>query len=112
MGYLGVHGLNSSSVVRGLGIMSGQMINHFRVRAEQGNSDNLRPEISDMAPMFHQSASQPKTFMGTAHRDGELFGRYHEMAFAHKLLTERGHADNMLVEGPVGTVHADFGPFV
>lgn len=106
--YLAAHGLNSSEVVKGLGIMSGQMIDHFRVRDERGNSDRLKPEIGEMAPMYHQNAGQPKTFMGTAHRDGELYGRYEEMAYAHKLLTEMGHTDNTLVEGPEDTTHYTF----
>lgn len=76
---------------------SGQAITHFTVRKERG-IDPLQPVIDSMAPLYFVRKEAPPTILITGDRELELFGRYEENAYWHRMMQLAGHKQTRLFE--------------
>lgn len=96
--WLANHGIDANRVC-GLISLTGQMVTHFTVRAERG-VDALHAQADGWAPISHVRADAPPVFLATGDRELELFGRYEENAFFHRMLRLTGHVRSQLIEFP------------
>ncbi len=105
--YLAAHGIDANKLA-GIIPLSGQAITHFTVRQERGGS-NLRPEIDDLAPLYHVRKDAPPLVLITGDRELELFGRYEENAYLMRMMKLVGHLRTTLYELQ-GHNHAEMTP--
>ncbi|QDU33856.1 Carboxylesterase NlhH [Poriferisphaera corsica] len=77
--------------------ITGQAITHFTIRKERG-IPNTQPLIDDLAPLFHVRKDAPPMLLITGDRDLELFGRYEENAYLHRMMKIAGHTQTKLIE--------------
>lgn len=96
--WLAAHGVEANRIA-GLGLLSGQVITHFAVRAERGGA-GTQPVVDELAPLFHVRGDAPPLLLVTGDRERELLGRYEENAYFQRMLRVSGHADVELHELP------------
>lgn len=87
----------STKEIAGLIPFSGQMITHFTIRQEQGIGA-LQPTIDQYAPIHFLKKDSPRILLFTGDKEKELFGRYEENAYMHRMMKLNGHQDILLYE--------------
>lgn len=105
--YLATHGIDANQIA-GLVSYTGQMVTHFTVRQERG-VQNLQVIVDEMAPLYHIRKDAPPMLLTAGDPEKELFGRFEENAFFHRLATIAGHPDIEFVQIP-GADHAGVTP--
>lgn len=105
--YLAKHGIDANRIA-GLASYTGQMVTHFTVRQERG-IPNLQLVVDDMAPLSHIRKDAPPMLMTAGDPEKELFGRFEENAYFHRLMKLAGHPDIEFVQIP-GADHAGVTP--
>lgn len=83
--------------IAGLIPFSGQVITHFEARRRMGMPP-LQPLIDSIAPLYYVRKDCPPILIISADREKELYGRYEEQAFFHRLFKLLGHPDVTLYE--------------
>lgn len=83
--------------IAGLIPFSGQVITHFEARRRMGMPP-LQPLIDSIAPLYYVRKDCPPILIISADREKELYGRYEEQAFFHRLFKLLGHPDATLYE--------------
>lgn len=94
--WLAVHGVDPDRLA-GLVPFSGQSITHFTIREERGLA-RTRPQIDDLAPLYHVRQDAPPILLISGDRNHELLGRYEESAYFWRMLKEAGHPSVELLE--------------
>lgn len=94
--YLKKYNIDANNIA-GIIPFSGQAITHFTVRKEQGIKET-QPTIDQYAPLYHVRADAPAMLLITGDREMELFGRYEENAYLHRMMQLAGHKNTRLYE--------------
>jgi len=94
--WLAAHDLDADRIA-GLAPYSGQVVTHFAIRADRG-IDGVRPQVDELAPLFHVRADAPPIFLTTGDRELEVLGRYEENAYFMRMLKINGHKNVTLYE--------------
>jgi acetyl esterase/lipase len=94
--WLEVHHIDANRIA-GLAPLSGQMITHFTIRAEQG-LEKTQPVIDGFAPLYHVRKDAPPILLITGDRELEMLGRYEENAYMWRMLKIVEHGDVTLHE--------------
>ncbi len=94
--WLARHDIDSDSIA-GLIPFSGQAITHYEWRKMNGIPE-LQPTIDRYAPLYHVRKDAPPYIMICGDRELELFGRYEENAYLHRMLKLTGHPDTSIYE--------------
>ena len=94
--WLAQYDVNSDSLA-GVISLSGQVITHFTVREERGQSNSF-VVVDALAPLQHVHSNAPPFVIITGDRDLELMGRYEENAYFWRMMKLVGHQDVALHE--------------
>ncbi|MDE7122982.1 MAG: alpha/beta hydrolase, partial [Alistipes sp.] len=76
---------------------SGQAVTHFTHRRMQGIGP-LQAVVDSLAPLYHVRGDAPPMLILSGDRELELYGRYEETAYFHRMLRLAGHPDATLLE--------------
>ncbi|MFT4152629.1 alpha/beta hydrolase [Parafilimonas sp.] len=94
--YLKKYNIDANAVA-GLIPFSGQCITHFTVRQERGMAAT-QPVIDTLAPLYFVRKDAPPMLLITGDRNLELYGRYEENAYMHRMLLLNGSTTTTLYE--------------
>lgn len=94
--YLQKHNIDANDIA-GIIPFSGQAVTHFTIRQEKGIG-NLQPTIDAYAPLFHVRKDAPPMLLITGDREMEIFGRYEENAYLHRMMKLAGNTGTRLYE--------------
>lgn len=94
--YLQKYSIDANAMA-GIVAFSGQAVTHFTIRQEKGIA-NLQPVIDEYAPLFHVRKDAPPMLLITGDREMEIFGRYEENAYLHRMMKLTGNTSTRLYE--------------
>ncbi|MBX3238344.1 MAG: alpha/beta hydrolase [Chitinophagaceae bacterium] len=94
--YLQKYNIDANDIA-GIIPFSGQAVTHFTIRQEKGIG-NLQPTIDAYAPLFHVRKDAPPMLLITGDREMEIFGRYEENAYLHRMMKLAGNTGTRLYE--------------
>ncbi len=94
--YLAAYNIDANRIA-GIIPFSGQAVTHFTIRKEKGIKE-LQPTIDEYAPVYHVRPDAPPMLLITGDREMELFGRYEENAYLHRMMKLAGNSTTKLYE--------------